>query len=99
MSDVLMIIGIIIIGAGLVIWLFLAESKKKNDEWEGTLEDKKVNKYFHRGEEKKDHLLFFKTDSGKKITYSANADIYDTFEKGDRARKQKGEYYPTRLQG
>lgn len=35
-------------------------------------------------------------DSGKKVTYNADEEIYNSFEKGDCAEKKKGEYYPVR---
>lgn len=86
------IILIIVIIVVVMLW----SNKKKNDEWEGDLVKKKLN----RGdmETRDSYLLVFKTNEGNKKRFNTpSEEFWNEWEVGDRARKVKGEFFPEKI--
>jgi hypothetical protein len=69
--------------------------KKKNDEWEGEL----FKKRYSPGdmETSESYTLVFKTKEGKKKRFNVNAIEYKKWDEGDKAKKEKGKYQPTKI--
>src|SRR4030042_4018716 len=71
--------------------------KQKNSAWQGTLIDKK---YFSRRDSDNPHrtehfyTLVFQTTDGKTLKCGVARQIYDQFEIGDKALKEKGKLLP-----
>lgn len=80
----------------LVIFFAWWTVKKRDDQWEGVLEKKKFkaadedsSAYFH---------LTFRSNEGKKKKFSTYDQKYwESWNEGDRAIKNKGEFFPTKV--
>lgn len=96
MDDVIFLLFIVVLILCFIIVPIFVYKGKKNDNWTGVLNDKKINKYKHKGKDRIDYLLFFHKDTGKAVTYNVTEELYNRFEKGDKAAKTKGEYFPVK---
>lgn len=89
----------LIILAAVIIVIFLTfylERLRKQNNWTGIIQDKKVKDYFYKGQHRKVYLLYILKDNGDRLTYNVNETIYKTLNVGDRVKKDKGDYFPTR---
>jgi hypothetical protein len=86
------IIAVVVV-TGIMIWWV---SKKKGEEWEGELFKKR---HVPGDMDTTDsYKLIFKTTEGKKKRFSAsNSKMFDEWEVGDKAKKVKGEFFPTKM--
>ena len=77
----------------LIVIFFV--QKRRNEEWEGVLHKKR----FVSGDEdsSNSYSLVFKTDDGKKKRYQVSMVVFNEWNEGDRARKVKGEFFPSRV--
>jgi len=94
--DSILNIGMLLVAVILAIWLFRSESGKKKDTWSGVLEIKEIKEYMYKGKKRTDYLLYFRKDTGEKVVYNATEEVYNSFEKGDLAEKQKNVYFPVK---
>lgn len=88
------LLTIIFVGGVTAILSFFT-LKKKNESWEGVLENKKLNSYTDdEGFTKETCTLIFKTTDGKKKKINLNKQGFDKFEKNKTYIKSKGEFLP-----
>jgi hypothetical protein len=69
----------------------LTKQKRKNEEWAGILEDKRLKsssiaKHFH--------ILVFRKEDGKKVKFRVKAEDFARYEQGKRYLKRSGEFLP-----
>lgn len=90
--------GLLILGFFVLIFKLIG--KQKQSAWAGKLVDKK---YFAKevddeGFRKTEHYytLIFETDQGQKKLGVAKQ-VYDQWEIGDQAKKEKGKIFPTKI--
>jgi len=69
----------------------LTKKKRKNEEWAGILEAKRLKSYSLA---KQAHVLVFRKEDGKKIKFRVSAEDFAQYEKGKRYLKRQGEYLP-----
>jgi hypothetical protein len=76
---------------------FLVRRKRKNEEWNGILEDKKIRSGYSLAKQR--HVLVFRKEDGKKIKIRAGTAEYERYEKGKRYHKRSGELLPDPVTG
>lgn len=86
------VIAVVVVTA--IVMFFV--NKRKNDEWEGELIKKRSNP--GDMETQPTYTLVFKIDEGKKKRQQVSLAVYDDWEIGDRAKKEKGEFNPKRVE-
>lgn len=84
--SIILVLVIVVVAA---IWI----SKKQKETWQGVL----VKKSYDAGDEDSSSTFRyeFKTDDGKKKKFtSPDQSYYDQWKEGDRAIKNKGDFFP-----
>lgn len=86
------IILVIIIVVIMAFWI----TKKKNEEWNGTL----IKKKYDMGDEDTSGTFHyeFRTDGGKKKKFtSPDQKYFEQWNEGDKAIKKKGDFFPQKI--
>ncbi len=103
MTALILIIVVLVI-IGLPIYLFIKGAskrvaKQKASSWEGKLVDKEHIEYEDDDESytKDVYSLYFETNEGEKVKINVTKDIFDKWEKQDKAKKITGEKYPKKI--
>ena len=73
-------------------FLALRRRRQKTQEWRGILENKRV--IGNRSLGRRKHVLYFRTETGKKRKIRVNPDEFELYEKGKNYRKNRGEMLP-----
>jgi hypothetical protein len=74
--------------------------KSKADSWTGEVVDKKHNSRRDFDNPKKiEHFysVIFKTDDGREKKMGLSRELYDTWQVGDRGKKEKGKLFPEKI--
>lgn len=87
-------IAMIVLAILLLILSLYLDNRREKLTWSGTLEDKKIEHYFYRENNTKVYIIDVRKDTGEKVTYSVNADMYHSIENGARLVKGSGNYLP-----
>lgn len=74
------------------IILALTRRKQKGEEWRGVLEEKRTTGGYSLARKK--HLLYFRTESGKKRKIRVGEAEFALYEKGKNYRKNRGDLLP-----
>lgn len=88
-----LVIGFLVVVAKLVV-------KGRASAWKGELVDKIYNsRRDFDNPHKTDEFftLVFKTEDGKTIKVGTSKSVYDTYNKGDKAEKKSGEFWPKKI--
>jgi hypothetical protein len=72
--------------------------KQKKSSWKGELTDKEHEEWEDENSPytKNRYTLHFKTDKGEQVKINVSRDVYDKWEKGDKAEKKEGESLPVK---
>ena len=88
--------GLIILG--FLILVFKLLKKSKNDEWKGTVVDKKViTRRDEDGDLKAFYSLIFETETKRTVKIAVNQEVFNQYQIGDKAEKPKGKFFPVKI--
>jgi hypothetical protein len=80
----------------IIFITYVIEHRRVDHIWSGLVQGKKIKEYYYKGQHRKAYLLQILKDTGEKLALDVTEDIYISLQVGDKIRKDKGQYYPTK---
>ncbi|MBL4935833.1 hypothetical protein JK636_08680 [Clostridium sp. YIM B02515] len=87
---------ILIFALTAVFITYFIEHSRLNNIWNGLVQEKKTKDYFYRGNHSYIYILQILKDNGEKLTIDVSEEMYKSIEVGDKVKKDKGQYYPSK---
>lgn len=87
---------ILILALTAVFITYFIEHSRLNHSWYGLVQGKKIKDYYYKGNHSYIYILQILKENGEKLTIDVPEEIYKSIEVGDKAKKDKGQYYPSK---
>lgn len=75
---------------------FYLERRRSDSNWTGLIQAKRVEDFYYKGQYHNVYIIYILKDNGEKLTFGVDVTVFTELTVGDRVRKDKGQYYPTR---